>query len=389
MKPSWSGGGVAGWVPRAPINLELLGAGALLSTFAWGSPPQSPRCRSGTTCCRRPTGRHAGGGQRIPSCKPPLAAGFFGALGVFAAVLRRQGILAEAWYWTFSNHDLPRLLVPRIGAALRVRRAPSAGDRRGIGLKDRELWPGTAGAARIRRIACGTGDRDRGGGQRRITTCSSRPRWPCSRGRSSPEPGGAGGLSRCLPQSRSVARADGLRVSRCALPRAGAAPGGKRVRPLSPRPRSARRPAFRVGQAHWITSTPDWAARATSRRFRDGTHLRPAPARSGHPESHRPGSWANLRGISTPPPRLASMPSPAPGRVIPRGGFHRGVAGDTLPPDREDGGRRDLPADAVLNHASPTPMPGRWYPALSALLDKPPPRPENRPRHQRKPHRPA
>ena len=42
-----------------------------------------------------------------------LTAGFFGALGVAAGLLRSQGILAEAWYWTFANHDLPHIFWSR------------------------------------------------------------------------------------------------------------------------------------------------------------------------------------------------------------------------------------------------------------------------------------
>jgi len=42
-----------------------------------------------------------------------LTAGFFGALGAVAALVRSQGILAEAWYWTFSNHDLPHVFWSR------------------------------------------------------------------------------------------------------------------------------------------------------------------------------------------------------------------------------------------------------------------------------------
>jgi 4-amino-4-deoxy-L-arabinose transferase-like glycosyltransferase len=38
-----------------------------------------------------------------------LTVGFFAALGLVAIVLARQGILREAFYWTFTNHDTPHV----------------------------------------------------------------------------------------------------------------------------------------------------------------------------------------------------------------------------------------------------------------------------------------
>jgi 4-amino-4-deoxy-L-arabinose transferase-like glycosyltransferase len=38
-----------------------------------------------------------------------LTAGFFGALGMAAAVLWKEGILREAVYWTFTNHSIPHI----------------------------------------------------------------------------------------------------------------------------------------------------------------------------------------------------------------------------------------------------------------------------------------
>lgn len=38
-----------------------------------------------------------------------LTAGFFAALGLVAMVLAREGILGEAFYWTFTNHDMPHV----------------------------------------------------------------------------------------------------------------------------------------------------------------------------------------------------------------------------------------------------------------------------------------
>jgi 4-amino-4-deoxy-L-arabinose transferase-like glycosyltransferase len=38
-----------------------------------------------------------------------LTVGFFATLGLAAAVLYRQGILREAFYWTFTNHSVPRV----------------------------------------------------------------------------------------------------------------------------------------------------------------------------------------------------------------------------------------------------------------------------------------
>lgn len=36
-----------------------------------------------------------------------LTVGFFGTLGLIAAALQAQGILAEAYYWTITDHDIP------------------------------------------------------------------------------------------------------------------------------------------------------------------------------------------------------------------------------------------------------------------------------------------
>ncbi len=38
-----------------------------------------------------------------------LTLGFFGTLGGVALILLRQGILDEAFYWTFTNHDIPHV----------------------------------------------------------------------------------------------------------------------------------------------------------------------------------------------------------------------------------------------------------------------------------------
>lgn len=38
-----------------------------------------------------------------------LTSGFFGALGLVALVLWKQGNLAEAFYWTFTNHSIPNV----------------------------------------------------------------------------------------------------------------------------------------------------------------------------------------------------------------------------------------------------------------------------------------
>jgi 4-amino-4-deoxy-L-arabinose transferase-like glycosyltransferase len=38
-----------------------------------------------------------------------LTAGFFATLGLVAIVLARQGILHEAFYWTFTSHDVPHV----------------------------------------------------------------------------------------------------------------------------------------------------------------------------------------------------------------------------------------------------------------------------------------
>ena len=38
-----------------------------------------------------------------------LTTGFFGTLGIVAGVLWSQGILREAYYWTFTNHDIPHI----------------------------------------------------------------------------------------------------------------------------------------------------------------------------------------------------------------------------------------------------------------------------------------
>jgi 4-amino-4-deoxy-L-arabinose transferase-like glycosyltransferase len=58
-----------------------------------------------------PSYRAAHGYTRAESLAQALALtiGFAGVLGVAVAILDRQGILREAYYWTITNHDLPHV----------------------------------------------------------------------------------------------------------------------------------------------------------------------------------------------------------------------------------------------------------------------------------------
>ena len=56
---------------RSRFRPELLGAGPCSPPASCSSSPRrSPRCRSGSTCCCRPTGRRGGIDLRIPSSRP-------------------------------------------------------------------------------------------------------------------------------------------------------------------------------------------------------------------------------------------------------------------------------------------------------------------------------
>jgi 4-amino-4-deoxy-L-arabinose transferase-like glycosyltransferase len=100
---------------RSRLRPELLGAGALLAAGFLLKQPAAIAAVPLGCYLLLPSYRAARGHRPSDSIVQAalLTAGFFGTLGVVAALLWSQGILAEAWYWTFSNHDLPHIFWTR------------------------------------------------------------------------------------------------------------------------------------------------------------------------------------------------------------------------------------------------------------------------------------
>jgi 4-amino-4-deoxy-L-arabinose transferase-like glycosyltransferase len=96
---------------RSRMRPGLLGAGALLgAAFLLKQPaaiaavplgiyPLLPSYRASRALTRRESVIHAA----------LLTTGFFALLGLVALVLHQQGILREAFYWTFTNHSIPHV----------------------------------------------------------------------------------------------------------------------------------------------------------------------------------------------------------------------------------------------------------------------------------------
>ena len=99
------------------LRPELLGAGALLCAGFLLKQPAAiaaapvgiylllPSYRANRSITKTESVIHAA----------MLTAGFFSTLGLVAVVLRQQGILGEAFYWTFTNHTIPHVFWGRGG----------------------------------------------------------------------------------------------------------------------------------------------------------------------------------------------------------------------------------------------------------------------------------
>ncbi|MEY2538077.1 MAG: hypothetical protein QOG67_1817 [Verrucomicrobiota bacterium] len=96
---------------RSRVRLELLVAGALLcAAFLLKQPAAIAAVPIGIYLLL-PSYSASRGLTRLDSFVHAalLTVGFFGTLDLAVAVLWKQGILAEAFYWTFTNHSIPHL----------------------------------------------------------------------------------------------------------------------------------------------------------------------------------------------------------------------------------------------------------------------------------------
>ena len=96
---------------KSRLRPELLAAGALLgAAFLFKQPAAIAAIPIGIYLLL-PTYRASRGLTLADSIVHAtlLAAGFFGALGLTALALWKQGTLAEAFYWTFTNHSIPHV----------------------------------------------------------------------------------------------------------------------------------------------------------------------------------------------------------------------------------------------------------------------------------------
>ena len=355
---------VWGWVigmgpSRSRFRPELVGAGALLAAGFLLKQPAAIAAVPLGLYVLLPSYREARGHRPADSIVQAslLTAGFFGTLGVVAALLRSQGILAEAWYWTFTNHDLPYIFWSRglahtllfvgsclplvIGALLGLRDRARGGSTAPSGSRSPDCWPSRRRGPR------------RAGDSIRTTTSNSCRLWHCSRRRSLHGRGGAGGPGCCLPRWR---RRGSRSPSRCFSSRTGS---GWRPSGMAPRPAAT---SGRTRHPEIVSSCgvgpQDLPRRPAPSGFAlhrhvpaDGFHFRSAAARSGHPGSHRPRRLGQPREGSRRPPAGVHRRrrGRAPGRAIPRTVSRaRGAADHPLPPDRKDGGRRHLPAEFAV-----------------------------------------
>lgn len=96
---------------RARVRPELLAAGALLGAgFLLKQPAAIAAVPIGIYLLLS-SYRASRGLTRTDSIAQAalLTIGFFGALGLAAIALWKQGTLAEAFYWTFTNHSIPHI----------------------------------------------------------------------------------------------------------------------------------------------------------------------------------------------------------------------------------------------------------------------------------------
>ncbi|MEY2564340.1 MAG: hypothetical protein QOH88_2533 [Verrucomicrobiota bacterium] len=96
---------------RSRLRPELLAAGALLAAGFLLKQPAAIAAIPIGIYLLLPSYRSQRGLARTDSIIHAimLTAGFCTVLGAVAAVLRQQGILREAFYWTFTNHTIPHV----------------------------------------------------------------------------------------------------------------------------------------------------------------------------------------------------------------------------------------------------------------------------------------
>ncbi len=96
---------------RSRLRPELLAAGALLGAGFLLKQPAAIAAMPLGLYLLLPGYRASRGYTTADSALHAalLTAGFFGTLGIVALVLQAQGILSEAYYWTFTNHDIPHI----------------------------------------------------------------------------------------------------------------------------------------------------------------------------------------------------------------------------------------------------------------------------------------
>ncbi len=99
----------------APLRPELLLAGALLCVGFLLKQPAAIAAVPLGLYLLLPSYRISRGliWKRALVHAATLTAGFFGSLSVVALVLREQGILADAFYWSVTNHSIPHIFWDR------------------------------------------------------------------------------------------------------------------------------------------------------------------------------------------------------------------------------------------------------------------------------------
>ena len=96
---------------KSRMRPELLAAGALLCAGFLLKQPAAIAAVPLGIYLLLPSYRASRGVTRTESIihAAMLAAGFFAVLGLVAVVLHQQGILRDAFYWTFTNHSIPHV----------------------------------------------------------------------------------------------------------------------------------------------------------------------------------------------------------------------------------------------------------------------------------------
>jgi len=91
------------------VRFELAASGALLACAFLIKQPAAVAAVPAAVYLLLPSRRAGSGLRRRDAVLQAglLGASFFLTLGAVALILHRQGILADAWYWTFGDHDVP------------------------------------------------------------------------------------------------------------------------------------------------------------------------------------------------------------------------------------------------------------------------------------------